>query len=129
MLVLSPKDIKYCQLSYENDFSRETYPGISYQGFLLARVASFTYHQYEQAVAICRECLKRDKPFISIIIKEKNKITLWSEIYKLNAIVGEQELVSHQNINSQNKRKTLPQNNLLKYRGKKIIQPAMKIAS
>ena len=60
MLVLTPKDIQYCEWFYESDRSEETYSGISYQGFLLTRIASLTYKQYEQALAICRECLQTD---------------------------------------------------------------------
>ncbi len=83
MLVLSSKDIKYCRLSYKKNCSQENCPGISYQGLLLAKVGSFTKQQYEIAVAMCREFLERDK-LISIVIKEKNKITLWSEIPQLS---------------------------------------------
>ncbi|MDJ0726379.1 MAG: hypothetical protein QNJ38_14805 [Prochloraceae cyanobacterium] len=123
MLVLSKKDIKYCQFSYESDSLQRTYRGISYQGVLLTQIASFTYKQYEQAVAICRECLQGDD-LISFLIKEKDKITVWSEIGQVDSVVlAELKSTPSQDNDSKNQPKTLPQKNILKYRGREIVKP------
>lgn len=79
MLVLTPEEIQYCQIGEPNSIPEKTHLGIRYRGMLFVQVASFATTQFKQALAKCRQFLDRDLPITSIILKETNSITVWSQ--------------------------------------------------
>lgn len=89
MLILTEKDIKYCQLRDEESYPQKTYSGIFYRGFTFVPVASYTNDRLQQAIAKARQFLEKEEPIVSIIIKEKNNLTLWTETDRLDLIVLE----------------------------------------
>ena len=96
MLILTTKDIQYCQLTRAKSFSPIISLGIFYRGFLFIQVSSFSYNQFNNAIERCRKLLEGEQPVTTLIIKEKNSLTLWCEAPELKLIVPEREPVSHQ---------------------------------
>ncbi len=93
MLVLTAKDIQYCKLSEARAYPEKTYPGIFYRGIIFVQIASFANNQIKQAQSLCRQFLEREDPVTTVIVKETECITLWSEASKINLIVPEIEQI------------------------------------
>ncbi len=85
MLVLNEKEVKYCRLLNRDADFTNSYLGISYQGFLLTSIGSFTYEQYKLALEICNQCLLESEQMF-FLIKSKNKISLCCEVPGLSII-------------------------------------------
>jgi len=78
MIVLSAEEIKYCQLSKSQLKSKQIDRAITYHGLLFVKVAGFALNQFQDAIELCREFLGEREPVVSIVVKEKNQISLWS---------------------------------------------------
>lgn len=83
MLVLTAEDLNYCQLLKKNE-RQKTYRGGIYQGFLFVQIGSFKSFQFEVARQQCRELLEKDGTSAAIVVKEGDRITLWSRASNLN---------------------------------------------
>ena len=79
MLILEPKEVEYCCVSYQGIAHTEVLPGLSYCGHLFVKVKSYAQDQWENALLECRELLELKAPVLSIIVKESTGFTLWSE--------------------------------------------------
>ncbi len=123
MLILTSRDIEYCEFIDEEVYPQKIYPGIFYRGFFFLQVGIFTNDRLEQALIRCRQFLETQEPITSIIVKEINKLTLWSEMPEVNLILQKQKLVAEpDNTNIQTPLETNYQKTLLKYRGITIIK-------
>ena len=85
MLVLNEKEVKYCRLFNPDADFKNSYLGISYQGFLLTSIGSFTCEQYKLAIEICNQCLLESEQMF-FLIKRKNEISLCCEVPGLSII-------------------------------------------
>jgi len=79
MLILTPQDIQYCQLSYDNPSLDKTYSGISYQKLLFISVTSFAKAELKKAEAVCRLFCRQEQPLATIIVREEEQISVWVE--------------------------------------------------
>lgn len=120
MIVLNDLNLQYCQLTSKSASSEKIYPGLYYQGLLFVRVEYFANNQFKQAVAKCRQFLDREQSIVSIIVKETNRITLWSEANQLNLILPDRD----NDLKNQSEKKA--QQSVMKYRGKAIVKPVQK---
>ncbi|MGF1489790.1 MAG: hypothetical protein ACFBSE_22110 [Prochloraceae cyanobacterium] len=78
MLILTPQEIEYCQLSESRSDRKRLFSAIKYQGILFVKIASFTINQLTEAIAICKEFLEEGEAVPTIIVSEADRITLWS---------------------------------------------------
>lgn len=99
MLVLKAKDIEYCQLFNKKSNRKKIYRGGLYRGLLFVEIASFTLKQFEIACKKCRQLLDREEPINAILVREADRITLWSEASQLNFARQEDILISKQKNN------------------------------
>lgn len=97
MLILESEQVKYCRVVRRLAGKLEKVPGVNYRGLLFAKIAGFEVDQLESAIKKCREFLDLDDPIASIIVKEKDAITVWTEEGKVtladNQTIGNPETV------------------------------------
>jgi hypothetical protein len=79
MFILNSQDVKYCYVRYLEADGAGTFPGLSYRGHLFVQVMSYNSNQLEKAIQRCRQFLDLDEPVLSIVVKELNSISVWSE--------------------------------------------------
>ena len=75
MFILNPGKVQYCRLSYQS----QPLNGLNYLGHLFVQVRSYSEDHLEDALRKCRELLEVKASVLSIITKEPNGFTLWSE--------------------------------------------------
>lgn len=78
MFILNSSDVVYCQVTDRQGRQTENLPGISYRGFLFAKVASYQSHQLVSAITHCQSFLDFDEPVLSIVVKEGRTVSVWS---------------------------------------------------
>ena len=118
MLILTEKDIKYCQVTASESPLEEVHLGISYRGFLFFQVGSYGKNQLQKAIENCRRFLERKEPVTSIIVKNQQNLTLWCENQELHLILPQ--------IDSVGKKDETQTNEVIKYRGQVIDTEAKK---
>ena len=107
MLILTPGDVRYCQLSDNSQSSEKIYPGLSYRGFFFVLLACFTHKQIKTARVKCRQFLEGDEPVTALIVKERDRITLWVEARDKNCYLPEPKLVTNLDNNSNDRLKSI----------------------
>lgn len=95
MLIVGCKDVKYCSVSHKKKNPTEALPGVSYRGFLFAKVTSYGQNHLDKAIRRCREFLDLEVPVLCLIIKESTGFSLWYadkslELTNANAIPAKQ---------------------------------------
>ncbi|MDJ0726735.1 MAG: hypothetical protein QNJ38_16640 [Prochloraceae cyanobacterium] len=122
MFILTPEDIEYCELHNSKVSPNKKYNGLYYRGFYFIQVACFSLKELKQAIKKCRQILDEEEQITSIVVKEANRITLWSHHFKLNLDLSRMIVPFSDDSSLSNLEKS--KENCLKYRGKTIIKKA-----
>ncbi len=80
MLILSPEQVKYCQVIRQVEDKEEILSGLIYKNKLFVKEATYGINEQEKALQMCRQnFLDRKPPILPLIIEEKNDLGVWIE--------------------------------------------------
>lgn len=78
MLILSPDDVKYCQLKKEISGQKEQFlPGLFYHNFCFFKIDFCPSDKMQQALKTCRKFLDLNPIGTAIILKETEGLSVW----------------------------------------------------
>jgi len=93
MIILTSKQVQYCNLISQIGEEEECLPGISYQGKLYAKVAFFHFNRKAQALEFCRnQFFRHQEKYSYILIQDNVGFTVWKEDNKVTTSNGSQKV-------------------------------------
>ena len=111
MLILNPGEVQYCCLSHQG----KPLNGLNYYDHLFVQVRYYAQDQFQNAIRQCRELLEVKTSVLSIVVKESNGFTLWSEKEDVQLLKEQKSPTVVQKSTPTNKPKAT-----IKYRGVEI---------
>lgn len=122
MFILSSEEVHYRNVSHLLTYPVKPINGLSYHDRLFVRVESYTQEQWNDAIRKCRELLEVKTSILSIIVKEPDGFTLWSEDRDVQILKDENSSVVRQQPTPTNQANTIS-----KYRGVEISPQTEKL--